>query len=230
MRLKQPVDVVVVVYVLRLKQLVDVVVVVYRDRKRRVKVYLKTDQLQRPASHSRQRCVLVSGELQCGEQTLLKRRAELREADRLLLEAQSCLHNSTHKVEQQEQRLVKRRVEERAALEKLEDVTEEAQQIQNRVKELCVLLSERRCVLFSLRGEEHRLGALQSDPTSDGTELKQVLQQVLEEQQRLKGVKTELTQSQQQLHRKQKQLDRKQEQLDRKQEELQRKQGMMDSK
>lgn len=33
-------------------------------------------------------------EVECVEKTLLKRRAELREADRLLLEARSCISSS----------------------------------------------------------------------------------------------------------------------------------------
>lgn len=40
----------------------------------------------------------VSGEVECVEKTLLKRRAELREADRLLLEAQTELKDTRDKV------------------------------------------------------------------------------------------------------------------------------------
>ncbi len=40
----------------------------------------------------------VCDEVECVEKTLLKRRAELRQADRLLLEAQSCIHTTRDKV------------------------------------------------------------------------------------------------------------------------------------
>lgn len=40
----------------------------------------------------------VCDEVECVEKTLLKRRAELREADRLLLEAQSCINTSREQV------------------------------------------------------------------------------------------------------------------------------------
>ncbi|XP_056274700.1 centriolin-like isoform X2 [Pseudoliparis swirei] len=50
------------------------------------KLQLETKQLRQ---HS---VIQVCNEVECVEKTLLKRRAELREADRLLLETQSCIH------------------------------------------------------------------------------------------------------------------------------------------
>lgn len=40
----------------------------------------------------------VCDEVECVEKTLLKRRAELREADRRLLEAQRCVHATRDQV------------------------------------------------------------------------------------------------------------------------------------
>ncbi|KAM4615837.1 uncharacterized protein cntrl [Polymixia lowei] len=337
-----------------------------RGKEERIKLRLEVKQLRHTLrKHSQQpdpagqRSVLVCDEVKCVEQTLLKRRAELREADRLLLEAQRYTHctreqqqlkvlehrtqdSTTYlleaklhlralqeevkelrrkreeekeavlewrrqreeeertlkeveevmrtrdqefqqlsknihiatdrlagvqqkergllsacqntqnlldqnrekldsistQVEQQEEKLVQRREEEQVMLEKLEEnshrlqeVTEEAQRLKNRCKELCAqcvkqeeLLRERRSAVLSLReeaqGEEANLDALRSELNTYRAELKQVLQQLLAEQQVLEVVKTQCTQSQQQLHRKQEELDRKQEELDRKQEEL----------
>ncbi|XP_047185032.1 centriolin isoform X3 [Scophthalmus maximus] len=57
------------------------------------KLQLETRQLQ--YTLRRHRSVLrVCDEVECVEKTLLKRRAELRQADRLLLEAQSCIHTT----------------------------------------------------------------------------------------------------------------------------------------
>ncbi|KAK0134146.1 Centriolin [Merluccius polli] len=52
------------------------------------------------------RCVCLCEEVQCVEQTLLKRRAELRQADRRLLDAQSCLHYTRHKARCVQKQLV----------------------------------------------------------------------------------------------------------------------------
>lgn len=52
--------------------------------------------LESSLSHEEEKCVL--GEVECVEKTLLKRRAELREADRLLLEAETELKDTRAKV------------------------------------------------------------------------------------------------------------------------------------
>ncbi|XP_059921515.1 centriolin-like isoform X3 [Gadus macrocephalus] len=52
------------------------------------------------------RCVCLCEEVQCVEHTLLKRRAELRQADRRLMDAQSCLHNTRHKARCVQRQLV----------------------------------------------------------------------------------------------------------------------------
>ncbi|XP_073696104.1 centriolin [Garra rufa] len=77
------------------------------------KLQRHTSGLETSLSHAKEeQCVL--GEVECVEKTLLKRRAELREADRLLLEAETELKDTRAKTKESMQRYseARRRVEE----------------------------------------------------------------------------------------------------------------------
>ncbi|KAM7415479.1 hypothetical protein PAMA_017809 [Pampus argenteus] len=163
---------------------------------------------------------LVCDEVKCLEKTLLKRRAELRQADRRLLEAQSCIHTTRDQVEQQEQR----KEEHQTALNRLKEVRQEEQRLRSAVKELWeqqeALLSENKSAVSAVNKEEQKLLTLQSELNTHRAELKQVLHELLAEQQALEEVKHKRTQALQRLHRKQDELDRKQHKVDQKREEL----------
>ncbi|XP_076003587.1 uncharacterized protein LOC142996523 isoform X2 [Genypterus blacodes] len=91
--------------------------------------------------------LLVCDEVECVEKTLLKRRAELRQADRLLLEAQSCIHTARDKVEQLELRLVHKRQEEHRLSQRLQGVKEELsrwKEERSSLQEQCKHLEARR--------------------------------------------------------------------------------------
>ncbi|KAF7648818.1 hypothetical protein LDENG_00150930 [Lucifuga dentata] len=69
------------------------------DRLEEEKKKLRQERKQLQHTLRRHRSVLLlCDEVECVEKTLLKRRAELRHADRLLLEAQSCIHTTRDKV------------------------------------------------------------------------------------------------------------------------------------
>ncbi|CAL8343820.1 unnamed protein product [Lota lota] len=75
-----------------------------RLEEERKMLHLEMKQLR--STSQRNRCVCLCEEVQCVEHTLLKRRAELRQADRRLLDAQSCLHYTRHKVRCVQKQLV----------------------------------------------------------------------------------------------------------------------------
>ncbi|KAK5622547.1 hypothetical protein CRENBAI_001788 [Crenichthys baileyi] len=240
----------------------------------------------------RHRSVLqVCDELECLEETLLQRRAELRQADRLLLEAQSCrqtarrtadrlqhrledsatclleatqrlrklqedaeqlrrkrevekprsrqkeLHRLGSKIHrsprrptdllsdcqgaqehldpltcQEEQRLVLRKEELQAAEDRVMELREEEQRLLSIIKDLFeqqeALFIERRSTGSSVKEEEQRLIRVKAELTSHQTELKQILQEVLVEQEVMEEVKTKCSQTVQQLHRKQEELQK----------------------
>ncbi|XP_008301345.1 centriolin-like [Stegastes partitus] len=78
----------------------------------------------------------VCDEVECLEKTLLKRRAELRQADRLLLEAQSCINTSRQQVSevQLEADVLQHRAQENVTClqEKLRQLQLEVQQLRMR--------------------------------------------------------------------------------------------------
>ncbi|XP_028433479.1 centriolin isoform X1 [Perca flavescens] len=302
-----------------------------RLEEERKKLRLETKQL-RLTLKQHSSVMQVCDEVECVEKTLLKRRAELRQADRLLLEAQSSIHTARDKassaqrkadvlqrsaqesaiclleatqhvralqedeveelrrrqekermlreveealrsreqefqrlctkihsasdrlsdvlsdlqksqerlnsfniqVEQQEQRLVQRSEEHQTAVNRVEEVREEEQRLQNRVKELFqqheALLSKKSSTVSAMREDELKLITVQSELNTHRAELKQVLQELLVEQQDLEVVKTKRIQTLQRLHKKQDQLDRIQVEVDRAKDELDRIQVEADKK
>ncbi|XP_034021609.1 centriolin, partial [Thalassophryne amazonica] len=68
-----------------------------RLEKENKKLRLENERMQQTLRQHRN-VVLVCEEVQCVEKTLLRRRAELRQADRQLLEAQRCVHAEIHKL------------------------------------------------------------------------------------------------------------------------------------
>ncbi|XP_067377633.1 centriolin isoform X2 [Channa argus] len=295
------------------------------------KLRLETKQLRRSLRRHRS-AMQVCDEVDCVEKTLLKRRAELRHADRLLLEAQSCIHTTRDKatsaqwtadmlqrraqdnttcveedtqhlsalqedvedlrkrrqqeeqtlrevqevlrnrdqefqqlgtkihsatdrlseilsdcqeaqrrldavniqVEQQEQRLIQRSEEQREALNKVEELRIEEQRLHNRVKELMEqqeeLLQQRRSTVSAVREEEQKLLTVQSELNTHRAELKQVLRELLVEQQALEDIKPKFTQTLQRLHKKKGELHRMKDELDRMMDELESNQDKLDRK
>ncbi|XP_034727864.1 centriolin [Etheostoma cragini] len=304
---------------------------VERLEEERKKLRLETKQL-RLTLRQHSSVMQVCGEVECVEKTLLKRRAELRRADRLLLEAQSSIRTARDKassaqreanvlqrsaqdsaifllettqhvralqedeveelrrrkekeetlreveeavrvreqefqrlsikihsasdglsdmqsdlqksqehlnslniqVEQQDKRLVQRNKEHQRAVKRVEEVREEEQRLQNRVKELLqqheMLLRKKSSTVSATREDELKLITVQSELNTHRAELKQVLQQLLVEQQALEELKTKHTQSLQRLHKKQGQLKRIQVEVDRTKDELERIQVEADKK
>ncbi|XP_076588065.1 uncharacterized protein cntrl isoform X2 [Chaetodon auriga] len=314
---------------------VDRCVCAHKDAERledeKKKLRLETKQLRHTLRRHRS-VMRVCDEVECVEKTLLKRRAELRQADRLLLEAQSCIHTTTDKaavaqreanmlgrtardsaaclleatqhvrelqeeveelrrrrqaeeqtlreveealrsrdhesqqlntkiqsagdrlagvlsdcqdskerldslisqVEQQEQKLLQSRAEHQTAVNRVEEVRLEEQRLQNRVKELLeqqeALWSERRSIVCAVRGDEQRLLTVQAELHTHRAELKQVLQELLVEQQALEEVKTKRSQSLQQFHKKQSQLDRIQDEVDGTRDEVEKRNAELEKK
>ncbi|XP_042370898.1 centriolin-like, partial [Plectropomus leopardus] len=96
---------------------------------------LETKQLQHALRRHRS-VKQVCDEVECVEKTLLKRRAELRQADRLLLEAQSCIHTSRDKARsaQQEADVLQRSAQDGATC--LLEATQHIRELQEEVEEL----------------------------------------------------------------------------------------------
>ncbi|XP_067294103.1 centriolin isoform X2 [Pseudorasbora parva] len=108
-----------------------------------------TNGLERTVSHAEEEQCLL-GEVECVEKTLLKRRAELREADRLLLEAETELKDTRAKTKESTQRYneARRRVEEtehelvemekraQDSATKLVQIKQQLRNLQEEVKEL----------------------------------------------------------------------------------------------
>ncbi|XP_030581756.1 centriolin-like [Archocentrus centrarchus] len=291
------------------------------EKKKKKKLLLENKEL-RDALRQHRTVMQLCEEVECVEKTLLKRRAELREADRKLLEAQSCIHTSREQAseaqrdsavlqlsmedsatrlleatqhtrelqeeveqlrrtreeeeqmlkqvevmlrsreeelqqldseiqtardtladllsdsqgaqrrldslscqeEQQEQRLLQKKEEHETAVRRLEEVREEERRLHNTAKELLeqqgALLRGRKAAVSAVREEEERLVSLKAELSTHREELKQVLQELLAEQQTLEDVKTKRTQTLQQLHRTKEELHRQQEKLDKKQEQV----------
>ncbi|XP_015250753.1 PREDICTED: centriolin isoform X1 [Cyprinodon variegatus] len=228
----------------------------------------------------RHRSVLqVCDELQCLERTLLRRRAELRRADRLLLEAQSCTRTARRnadtlqlrledgasclleagqrlrKLKEEAELLRRKKEEEEVRLsqveEKLRSRRQELQRLGVKVHgaadRLAVLLSacgaaeeqlapptcqvQREEQQVQLRGrrsagsgvhqeEEQKLVRLKAELRSRRTELREVLQELLVEQQVLEEVKSKRTQTLQQLQEAREELQRIRSEAEEKQQEL----------
>ncbi|XP_029365490.1 centriolin-like isoform X4 [Echeneis naucrates] len=290
--------------------------------KKKKKPQVETKKVQDTLRHSAHRSVMqVCNEVDCVEETLLRRRAELRQADRLLLEAQSCIrttreqvtsvqreadllqhsaqdsatyllettehirelqeevedlrrrrqeeenslrevkeaqksrdqelqqlrtHSATQRlsgllsdcqeaqrclelvnsqVEQQEQRLVQRTDEHQTAVKRVSEVRHEGEQLQNTIKGLLEqqeMLTVKMSTISALKEEEQKLLRLQSEVSAHRAELKQVLQELLGEQQVLQETKNKHTQTLQQLQKKKDELDRTKDKADRKRDELNR--------
>ncbi|XP_068166611.1 centriolin isoform X3 [Antennarius striatus] len=288
------------------------------EKAKKKKLQMEIKQLRRTLRRHRG-VMQVCDEVECVEKTLLKRQAELRQADRLLLEAQSCIDTTRDKAssaqreadvlqrtaedgatclleafrelqeeveellrsrqeeeeglkeveealshrheelqransdresaadrlatvlsdcqdsqrrlnslviqeEQQEQRIVQRTEELQTVVSRVEEVREEERRLHDRVMEMLdqqkTLLSEKRSTVTALRGDEQKLISVQSELHTHRAELKQLLQEVLVEQQTLEEVKTKHAHSLQQLQIKQDQLDRTLEELDLTKDEL----------
>ncbi|XP_047237632.1 centriolin isoform X3 [Girardinichthys multiradiatus] len=264
---------------------------------------VEAKKLQR--SLRRRRSVLqVCDELECLEETLLQRRAELRQADRLLLEAQSCRQTARrtadrmqHRLEdsatclleatqhlrklqeeaeqlrrkreveekprsrqkelhrlgskicrhprrpadllsdcqgaqehldpltcQEEQRLVLKKEELQAAEDRVMKLREEEQRLLSIIKDLFeqqeALFIERRSTGSSVKEEEQRLIRVKAELTSHQTELKQILLEVMVEQEVMEEVKTKCSQTLQQLQKMRENFNKMKGEVDDKRKEL----------
>ncbi|MED6293965.1 hypothetical protein CHARACLAT_016016 [Characodon lateralis] len=249
---------------------------------------VEAKKLQR--SLRRHRSVLqVCDELECLEETLLQRRAELRQADRLLLEAQSCRQTARRTADRLQHRLEdsatclleatqhlrklqeeaeqlrrKREVEEKprsrqkelqrlgskiyrrphrpadllshcqGAQEHLDPLTcqeeqrlvlrKEEQRLLSIIKDLFeqqeALFIERRSTGSSVKEEEQRLIRVKTELTSHQTELKQILLEVLVEQEVMEEVKTKCSQTLQQLQKMRENFNKMKGEVDDKRKEL----------
>ncbi|XP_024908977.1 centriolin isoform X2 [Cynoglossus semilaevis] len=104
-------------------------------QKEGTKLRLETKEIRRTLRQHRS-VLQVCEEVECVEKTLLKRRAELRQADRLLLEAHSSVHTTRHKASaaQWEADEWQRRAQEVAAC--LQEVTQPFRELQTEVEDL----------------------------------------------------------------------------------------------
>ncbi|XP_029999336.1 centriolin [Sphaeramia orbicularis] len=263
--------------------------------------------------HSRAK--LLCEEVECVEETLLKRRAELREADRLLLEARSriqtsrdqvelmelraedhttavtesqqhlrelqeeeeelrtrrrteeqrlkeveeelkireeekqrldkdseevrqrlslvssqCLEAQRHldsvgvQVQQEEQSLIRIRDETTSALRTGDELRNQERRLHARVQELSeqqeALAVQTRSTVSALTQDRQRLASLQTEISSHQAELKQVLQELLSEQQTLEDLKTKRNRNLQRLHRKKDELETTKDELETTKDEL----------
>ncbi|XP_011478016.1 centriolin [Oryzias latipes] len=191
------------------------------DTERRAKKKNKKLRLENSDQrHRRHGSVMqVCDEVECVEKTLLKRRAELREADRRLLEAQRCVHATRdqaaelqHRVEDsatclleaaehlrtlqdEEQQLTERRQKQQRALVELEEMlrrrNEELQQLNRKTDAAADRLAD---VLSDCQEAQRRLDSLTCQE-------KQREAQSREEERRLAALKAELSMQRAELKR-----------------------------
>ncbi|KAM4579419.1 uncharacterized protein V3H82_008627 [Fundulus diaphanus] len=147
----------------------------------------------------------VCDDLACLEETLLQRRAELRQADRLLLEAQRCRRTTRRDADRLQHRLEDSATCLLEATQHLRELREEEEQLRRKRRDEEERLREG---LKELREEEQRLVRAKAELSSHKAELKQVLQELLLEQEVLEEVKTRRSQTLQQLQRKQEALQK----------------------
>ncbi|KAM4576039.1 uncharacterized protein PAE49_006320 isoform 2-T2 [Odontesthes bonariensis] len=149
------------------------------------KLRLQTKELQLTLRRYR-RVMQVCGEVECVEKTLLKRRAELRQADRKLLEAQSCTHTTRDQVHTQAD-LLQRRAQDGAtclleASQNLRRLQVEAERLRKRRQEEEQTLRE---VEEELRSREQELQQLSRKQEAAADRLTGVLSDCQEAQRRL---------------------------------------------
>ncbi|XP_075881645.1 uncharacterized protein LOC142887705 isoform X5 [Nelusetta ayraudi] len=238
---------------------------VEEDEEEKKKLKLEAKQLRRSLRRQRRQVALVCDEVECVEKTLLKRRAELRQADRLLLEAWSCISSTRQKASsaqqqadlsqhtaersatclteavrdlqeeaeqlrrrRQEEELMLREVEEAlndrrrdlarvntdldSATHRLSAALSDCQDARNRLDSLCkqelgkqqgALLSQHCAAACDLEEDERKLASVRSELQANRAELKQVLLELLREQQMLEEATEKRCQGVQRLRRKQ---------------------------
>ncbi|XP_070820717.1 centriolin [Chaetodon trifascialis] len=185
---------------------VDRCVCMHKDAERleeeRKKLRLETKQLRHTLRRHRS-VMQVCDEVECVEKTLLKRRAELRQADRLLLEAQSCIHTTTDKatVVQCEADVLRRTARDSAAC--LLEATQHIRELQEEVEELRrrrqVEEQTLREVDEALRSRDHESQQLSTKIQSAGDRLAGVLSDCQDSQQRLDSLISQVEQQEQKL-------------------------------
>ncbi|XP_026177590.1 centriolin isoform X2 [Mastacembelus armatus] len=166
------------------------------------KLRLETKQLR----HSLRRhssVMQLCDEVECVEKTLLKRRAELRQADRLLLEAQSCIQSTRDQAAtaQQTADVLQRRAEDSAT--SLLEATEHARELQQEVEGLRQRRQEEeqalREVQEMLRSKDQELQQLSTKLYSATDRLSDVLSDTQEAQMRQDSVNSQVEQQEQML-------------------------------
>ncbi|XP_050965080.1 centriolin isoform X2 [Labeo rohita] len=135
-----------------------------------------TSGLESSLSHEEEKCVL--GEVECVEKTLLKRRAELREADRLLLEAETELKDTRAKTKVSVQRYneARRRVEEteRELVEMEQRAQDTATQLVQTNQQLRNLQEEVKELQKRKQDQEHTLHKVQEVLTCQDAKFQEV--------------------------------------------------------
>ncbi|XP_063345610.1 centriolin-like [Pelmatolapia mariae] len=132
-------------------------------------------------------------EVECVEKTLLKRRAELREADRKLLEAQSCIQTSRVQANEAQR--------DAAALQLRGEDKQRARELQEEVEQLRRMREEKeqmlRQVEEELRSREEELQQLNREIQTARDTLADLLSDCVEAQGRLHSLSTQELQQQQ---------------------------------
>ncbi|XP_042069886.1 centriolin [Haplochromis burtoni] len=127
-------------------------------------------------------------EVECVEKTLLKRRAELREADRKLLEAQSCIHTSRVQASEAQR--------DAAALRLRGEDKQRARELQEEVEQLRRMREEEeqmlRQVEEELRSREEELQQLDREIQTARDTLADLLSDCVEAQGHLDSLSTQL--------------------------------------
>ncbi|XP_059194034.1 centriolin [Centropristis striata] len=142
------------------------------------KLRLETKQLRHTLRQHRS-VMQVCDEVECVEKTLLKRRAELRQADRLLLQAQSCIHTCRDKAQQEAQ----------DGASCLLEATQHIRELQEEVEEL---RRSRQQEEQTLRSREQELERVSTEIHSASDRLSGVLSDLQEVQQRLDSLNVQV--------------------------------------
>nr|XP_043882959.1 centriolin isoform X2 [Solea senegalensis] len=170
--------------------------------KEKKKLRLETKQIRHTLR--RHRSVLqVCDEVECVEKTLLKRRAELRQADKLLLEAQSCIHNTRDQASsaQWEANEWQRRAQDSAtclqeATQQVGELQEEVEDLRRRKQKVEQTVSEVGEVLKNREKEFQQLGTKIRSATD---RLSNLLSDCQEAQKGLDSIHTQVEQQEQRL-------------------------------